>query len=160
MAVKILNVGDKVPSTKLLNENEDKVSLKDFTGQYVVLYFYPKDNTPGCTQEAKDFRDNITKFDKLNTVVLGVSRDDSAKHQKFIEKYDLPFHLLVDADGKLCEQFGVWVQKSMFGKKYMGIERSTFIINPKGEVVADWRKVKVKDHVAAVLKVLKELNKS
>lgn len=151
-----LKIGDKVPKIKIQNQNNDSVKLSDYKGKYIILYFYPKDNTPGCTSEAIDFRDNISKFDKLNAVVLGISKDSSDKHQKFIDKYDLPFDLLVDTEGDLCQEFGVWVQKSMFGKKYMGIERSTFIINPQGKIVEEWRKVKVKGHVAEVLKALSD----
>lgn len=149
-----LKVGDKISALSIVNQDNEAVTLKDFKGRNIVLYFYPKDNTPGCTQEAKDFRDNIAKFEKLNTVVIGVSRDSCAKHQNFIDKYDLPFMLLTDLEGELCQEFGVWVEKSMFGKKYMGVERSTFIINSKGEIVANWRKVKVKGHVDDVLNVL------
>lgn len=139
-------------------DQDDKlINLSDFKNKYIVLYFYPKDNTPGCTMEAKDFRDNIEEFNKLNTIVLGVSKDTVKKHQGFICKYDLPFSLLADTDGMLCEKFGVFVEKSMFGKKYMGIERSTFIIDPNGNIAVSWHKVKVKNHVSDVIKALLEL---
>lgn len=154
MAIKI---GDNVPNISLTCNEEHQVNLKDLKGKKIVLYFYPKDDTPGCTQEAKDFRDNLDKFLKLNTLVIGVSKDSIVKHQKFVDKYDLPFMLLSDEHGKLCEYFGVWVEKSMFGKKYMGIERSTFIIDENSQLVADWRKVKVKGHVENVLKVLNQI---
>lgn len=149
--------GDKVPEISVINQDGKQIMLSDFKGKNIVLYFYPKDNTPGCTMEAKDFRNHIEKFEQLNTVVLGVSKDDENKHQKFIDKYCLPFDLLADTQGKLCQAFGVWVEKSMFGKKYMGIERSTFLINSQGIVVADWRKVTVRGHAEDVLTVIKNL---
>lgn len=152
-----IKLGECLPGLEVQNQDDELVNLNKFAGKNIVLYFYPKDDTPGCTQEAKDFRDNIDKFNKLNTVVIGVSKDNSQKHQKFITKYDLPFMLLSDTEGKLCQEFGVWVEKSMFGKKYMGIERSTYLINTKGELAAEWRKVKVKGHVDDVLKVLAEI---
>jgi peroxiredoxin Q/BCP len=154
-----IKIGEKVPAIIVVDQDNQKLKLTDFKGKYVVLYFYPKDNTPGCTLEAKDFRDSIAKFEQLNTVVLGVSKDDCRKHQKFIADYDLPFSLLVDADGALCQEFAVWAEKSMFGKKYMGIVRSTFIIDPNSKLVAEWRNVKVTDHVKDVLKVLSEIVK-
>lgn len=154
-----IDIGDKVPTMAIANELDEQVKLSKFKGQYVVLYFYPKDDTPGCTLEAQGFRDNIKSFEKLNAVVLGVSKDSCQKHQKFIAKHELPFSLLVDDQGELCQAFGVWVEKSMYGKKYMGISRSTFIIDPKGKLVAQWRNVKVTNHVKDVLKVLAGLVK-
>ena len=130
----MLNLQDVAPKFSLKDSSEGVVSLDGFLGKYVVVYFCPKDNTPGCTMEAKDFRNNIAKFEQLNAVVIGVSRDSCSKHQSFINKYDLPFNLLADTTGKLCQEFGVLVEKSMFGKKYQGIDRSTFIINPQGEL--------------------------
>lgn len=141
-----------------LQGNDNKtINLDDYKGsKNVVLYFYPKDNTPGCTQESNDFKDNQQKFAELDTVIIGVSKDSVSSHDKFIAKYDLPFDLVSDADSDLCEQYGVWVEKNMYGKKYMGIERSTFLINKSQEIVKEWRKVKVKGHVE---EVLQEANK-
>lgn len=152
-----MKIGDRVSEELNIDQNNEAIKLSDSSGKYTVLYFYPKDNTPGCTLEAKDFRDNINKFVELNTRVIGVSKDSCEKHQKFINKYDLPFQLIADVDGRLCEEFGVIVQKSMFGKKYMGINRSTFIIDPKGHLIAQWSEVKVKGHVKDVLVTLTKL---
>ncbi|MCY7440959.1 thioredoxin-dependent thiol peroxidase, partial [Bacillus altitudinis] len=128
-------------------DNGEKVKLSDFKGKHIVLYFYPKDMTPGCTTEACDFRDRHQSFAELDAVIIGVSPDGQDKHQKFKEKHDLPFLLLVDDEQKLSGAFGVWKLKKNFGKEYMGIERSTFLINKEGKLVKEWRKVKVKDHV-------------
>ncbi|MDQ0228558.1 thioredoxin-dependent thiol peroxidase [Metabacillus niabensis] len=152
-----IEVGSKVPNMKLLADNGEQVSLTDYQGKYIVLYFYPKDMTPGCTTEACDFRDQHQSFSELNAVIIGVSPDPQDKHQKFKEKHELPFQLLVDDEHKLAEEFGVWTLKKNFGKEYMGIERSTFIINPEGEVVKEWRKVKVKDHVEEALQYIKDI---
>ncbi len=134
-----------------------EVSLSDFKGKKnVVLYFYPKDNTPGCTQEACDFRDHLTRAQNQDTVVLGISRDSLKSHVKFSEKYQLPFPLLSDPEGEVCQKYGCWKEKSMFGKKYFGIERSTFLIDKKGMLKGIWRKVKVKGHVDEVLQKIKE----
>ena len=143
-------VGMKAPEFSLMNEQGNLVTLADYKGKYVVLYFYPKDMTPGCTTEACDFRDAYEEFSDLNAVILGVSADDASKHTKFIEKYGLPFSLLVDDNHAVSESYNVWVLKKMYGKEYMGIERSTFLINPDGIVVKEWRKVKVKDHINEV----------
>lgn len=148
-------LNEMAPEFTLENENGEQVSLSDFRGKNVVLYFYPKDMTPGCTTEACDFRDAHEDFSSLNAVILGVSMDDAGKHTKFIEKHGLPFSLLVDADHEVAEKYGVWVQKKMYGREYMGIERSTFLINEEGVVVAEWRKVKVKNHIEQVLSHLK-----
>ena len=148
-------LNEKAPEFTLENENGEQASLSDFRGKNVVLYFYPKDMTPGCTTEACDFRDAYEDFSSLNAVILGVSMDDAGKHTKFIEKHGLPFSLLVDADHEVAEKYGVWVQKKMYGREYMGIERSTFLINEEGVVVAEWRKVKVKNHIEQVLSHLK-----
>lgn len=154
-----MKLDKKILKVKVLNQNNEQVELKSYLSEtkYLVLYFYPKDDTPGCTTEAKDFRDSIKQFIKLDTIVLGVSRDNCERHQKFIAKYDLNFELLADTNGDLCQGFGVLVEKSMFGKKYQGIERSTFILNQEGEIVAKWNKVKVKNHVADVLNVLQNI---
>jgi len=147
----MLKVGDKAPGFKLSSDSGDSVSLKDFAGMRVILYFYPKDMTPGCTVEACDFRDQHPNFKKVKAVVLGVSKDSADRHRKFIEKYDLPFPLLSDEDGKVCEAYDVWKQKSLYGKKFMGIERTTFIIGKNGKIEKIYPKVKVKDHVKAIL---------
>lgn len=152
--------GRQAPAFSLANENGEMVSLSQFKGKsYVVLYFYPKDSTPGCTTEACDFRDAQAEFEGLNAVVLGVSPDHAASHQKFIMKHSLPFSLLVDEDHAVAEQYGVWKLKKNFGKEYMGIERSTFLIDPTGTVVKEWRKVRVKDHVTDALTTLEQLTK-
>ena len=146
----------KAPGFSLMNEQGNLVTLEHYKGKYVVLYFYPKDMTPGCTTEACDFRDAYTEFSDLNAVILGVSADDANKHTKFIEKYGLPFSLLVDEDHAVSESYNVWVLKKMYGKEYMGIERSTFLINPDGIVVKEWRKVKVKNHIEEVLESIRQ----
>ncbi|APT48830.1 peroxiredoxin [Bacillus safensis] len=150
-----IEVGQQVPDIELTGDNGDKVKLSDFKGKHIVLYFYPKDMTPGCTTEACDFRDRHQSFAELDAVIIGVSPDSQDKHQKFKEKHDLPFLLLVDDEQKLSEAFGVWKLKKNFGKEYMGIERSTFLINKEGTLVKEWRKVKVKDHVEEALEELK-----
>jgi peroxiredoxin Q/BCP len=126
------------------------VSIPDET-KNIVLYFYPKDATPGCTTEGQDFRDNHQEFLDNNTIIYGVSKDDLIKHEKFKDKQNFPFELIADVDGELCEKFGVWQLKKFMGKEYMGIVRSTFIINPKGEIIKKWTGVKVKGHVEEVL---------
>ena len=150
--------GMQAPDFSLRNEKGDLVSLADFSGKkYVVLYFYPKDATPGCTTQACDFRDTHEDFSNMNAVILGVSPDSEASHTKFIEKQGLPFSLLVDEDQAVSEKYGVWKLKKMFGREYMGIERSTFLIDPTGTVVKEWRKVKVKGHIEEALSTLREL---
>jgi thioredoxin-dependent peroxiredoxin len=146
-----LAVGKKAPEFTLAGSNGEDVSLKDFKGKTVVLYFYPKDDTPGCTKEACDFRDALKKFTSKKAVVLGVSPDSLKSHDKFIDKFELPFTLLSDPDHAVAEKYGVWVEKSMYGRKYMGIERSTFVIDPEGKLKAEFRKVKVDGHVDEVL---------
>ena len=145
----------KAPQFTLQNENGENISLKDYKGKNVILYFYPKDLTPGCTTEACDFRDHFEDFSDLNAVILGVSLDDASKHTKFIEKHGLPFSLLVDADHEVAEKYGVWTLKKNFGKEYMGIERTTFLINEQGIIEKEWRKVRVKNHIEDVLNYLK-----
>lgn len=147
----MLKAGDKAPDFKLAADNGESVSLKDYKGKKVILYFYPKDMTSGCTAEACDFRDNIKKFEKKNTVVIGVSADDTKSHVKFKEKYDLPFILLSDESKKMLEDYGVWQEKSMYGRKYMGIARTTFIIDEKGRIEKVYEKVKVPGHIEALL---------
>ena len=151
-----LEVGQMAPDFELPASNGEKVKLSDFRGKNVVLYFYPKDMTPGCTTEACDFRDHYESFAGLNAVILGVSPDPVDRHKKFIEKHDLPFLLLADEDHQVAEAYEVWKPKKMFGKEYMGIERSTFLIDGKGELVKAWRKVKVKGHVEEALRYIKE----
>ena len=143
--------GDKAPDFAALTDQGKNVTLKDFRGKTVVLYFYPRDNTPGCTQEACDFRDSIAKFRRKGVVVLGVSPDSVKSHEKFKAKFDLPFLLLEDEDHQIAEAYGAWQEKSMYGKKYMGIVRSTFVIDEKGKIAAVHEKVKVKGHVDQVL---------
>jgi peroxiredoxin Q/BCP len=152
-----LEIRDKTPGFTLPADGGGKVSLADFKGKPVVLYFYPKDDTPGCTAEACAFRDSLPDFSKLNTAVIGISRDSAASHDKFKTKYKLTFPLAADEDGKTCEAYGVWAEKSMYGKKYMGIERSTFLVDGKGVIRGVWRKVKVPDHVEEVLEAVKGL---
>ena len=151
-----LKVGDKCPQFKGLT-SEGPISLKDMKGSHVVLYFYPKDDTPGCTLEACGFRDNLPRFKKMNAKVFGVSKDDLKAHEKFSKKYELPFTLISDADGSICDSFGVWGEKSMYGKKYMGIERATYLIDKDGIIRHIWRKVKVSGHVEEVFNSVKSL---
>ena len=146
-----VEVGDKAPSFILPADGGGTVSLKDFEGKTMVLYFYPKDDTSGCTAEACAFRDALPDFSKVKAQILGISRDKVKSHDKFKAKYDLTFPLAADEDGKVCEAYGVWVEKSMYGRKYMGIERSTFVIDGKGVIRNVWRKVKVPGHAEAVL---------
>jgi peroxiredoxin Q/BCP len=150
-----VQVGRKAPAFTLAGTNGEDVSLKDFKGRTVVLYFYPKDDTPGCTREACDFRDAARKFTSAKAVVLGVSPDSLKSHDRFIDKFDLPFVLLSDPDHEVAQAYGCWVEKSMYGRKYMGIERSTFVIDPEGVVKAEFRKVKVDGHVDEVLAAVK-----
>ncbi len=144
-------VGAAAPDFSLPTDDGGTVSLSGLKGRWVVLYFYPRDDTPGCTKEACGFRDSIADFRGLDAEVVGVSRDTAAKHAKFKAKYDLPFTLASDADAAVCEAYGVWKEKTLYGRKSMGIERSTFLIDPDGRVAAVWRKVKVPGHVEAVL---------
>jgi peroxiredoxin Q/BCP len=152
---KELKAGDKAPSFSLLDDAGNKVSLKDFKGKNVVLYFYPKDDTSGCTKEACSFRDNIRMFEKNGTVIIGVSKDSVDSHRKFRTKYDLPFALLSDESTDMLQKYGVWKEKSMYGKKYMGIERTTFVIDKNGKIKSVFRKVKVDGHTQEVLATLK-----
>jgi peroxiredoxin Q/BCP len=152
-----LDVGDKLPSLTLPASGGDEISLAKLKGKPVVLYFYPKDDTSGCTKEAQDFRDALPRFRKAGAEVIGISKDSVARHDKFKSKYDLPFPLLADTEGKACEAFGTWVEKSLYGRKYMGIERATFLVDAKGVVRNVWRKVKVPGHVDAVLAAVKAL---
>lgn len=146
-----LKIGDQAPDFALLSDQNQQTSLKNFRGKKVLLYFYPKDNTPGCTREACDFRDNLPSFNKKNIEIIGISKDSIEKHQKFKQKYALPFTLLADENGAICEAYGVINKKSLFGRSFLGIQRSTFLIDEKGIIRAIWRKVKVNGHSQQVL---------
>jgi peroxiredoxin Q/BCP len=152
---KELNIGDKAPALSLPDQSGEQVSLKDFTGRQVVLYFYPKDDTPGCTKESCDFRDASTPMKKAGAVILGVSLDGKESHQKFIKKFDLPFTLLSDEEATVSKAYGCSKEKNMYGRKYWGIERSTFVIDQAGKLKAIFRKVKVGGHVEEVTAALK-----
>jgi peroxiredoxin Q/BCP len=149
--------GDTAPEVSLPNDQGETVSFADFKSKNIVLYFYPKDDTPGCTTEGKDFRDLYADFQNANTEIFGVSKCPVAKHDKFKCKYEFPFALLSDEEGDVCERYGVWVEKNMYGKKYMGIQRATFLINGEGKIVKSWPKVKVAGHAAEVLEAVKGL---
>ncbi|WP_313801625.1 thioredoxin-dependent thiol peroxidase [Cytobacillus sp.] len=149
-------VGELAPDFSLEGSNGEIVKVSNYRGKNVVLYFYPKDMTPGCTTEACDFRDQYDSFSDLNAVILGVSPDPLKRHEKFIEKYDLPFVLLADEEHQAAEAYDVWKLKKNFGKEYMGIERATFIIDKEGKLVKEWRKVKVKGHVEEALQFIKD----
>lgn len=150
-----LTVGDKAPEFSIPDENGRMVSLKSFKGKQVVLYFYPKDDTPGCTKEACGFRDSNTRIQKTGAAVLGVSLDGPESHRKFISKFNLPFSLLCDENASVSKSYGVYKEKNMYGKKYWGIERSTFVVDGAGLLKAVFRKVKVDGHVDEVLAALK-----
>jgi peroxiredoxin Q/BCP len=152
-----VQLGDKAPDFTLPTDGGGKVSLSELRGKKVVLYFYPKDDTSGCTAEACGFRDSLQDYRGVDAVVIGVSKDSVAAHDKFKKKYELPFTLASDANSDVCEKYGVWVEKSMYGRKYMGIERATYLIDGDGAVRGVWRKVKVPGHVAEVLKAAKAL---
>lgn len=151
------DTGDKAPAFSLPTDGGGKVSLKDFAGKPLVLYFYPKDDTSGCTREAQDFSAASKAFAKAGAAIVGVSKDSVARHDAFKKKYALGLTLASDEDGAVVERYGVWVEKSMYGRKYMGIERSTFLIDGKGVIRSVWRKVKVPGHVDAVLAAVKAL---
>ncbi len=153
----MLSEGDRVPDVKLEGMDGETISPADFEGQKLVLYFYPKDDTSGCTREAQDFSALAGEFEKQGSWILGVSKDSPAKHRKFTEKYDLKVRLASDTEGSVCEAFGTWVEKSMYGRKYMGIDRSTFLIDRDGTIFRIWRKVKVPGHAEDVLAAAKEL---
>ncbi len=144
-----------VADFKAAATGDQTIRLKDLRGKKVVLYFYPKDATPGCTTEGQDFRDLHAKFKRANAVILGVSRDSLGSHEKFKAKHEFPFELLSDPDERLCKQFDVIKEKSLYGRKFLGIERSTFLIDEAGKLRAEWRKVKVKGHAAEVLDAVK-----
>jgi len=147
----MLNIGDKAPAFRLDNQDGKSVSLSDFSGKKVVIYFYPKDDTPGCTIEAKEFTDRKAEFDAKNTVILGVSKDSVKSHEKFCNKHSLGITLLSDESGEMVESYGAWQEKKNYGKTYMGIVRSTFLIDEEGSIMNIWPNVRVKGHVDAVL---------
>lgn len=151
-----LEIGSIAPDFNLPANGGGNVSLSALLGKFVVLYFYPKDDTPGCTKEAIGFTDAKSEFDALGAVIIGVSKDTVAKHDKFIAKHELDVILGSDESGAMIEDYGVWVEKNMYGKKYMGIERATYLIGPDGKILQIWRKVRVKDHVAAVLEAVRQ----
>lgn len=153
----MLSEGDLVPDVALVGMDGEKVSPADFRGNKLVLYFYPKDDTSGCTREAQEFSALAGELEKCGTWILGVSKDSPASHAKFSAKYDLKVKLASDPDGRVCDAFGVWVQKSNYGRLYMGIERATFLIDKTGTVARVWHKVKVPGHVDEVLKALKAM---
>ena len=148
---------DKVPDVRMIGADGEPVSPRDFSGQKLVLYFYPKDDTSGCTREAQDFTALAGEFEKAGTWILGVSKDSPESHAKFSGKYGLRVKLATDPDGSVCEAFGTWGQKSLYGRKYMGIDRATFLIDRDGTVARVWRKVKVPGHAEAVLAAAREL---
>lgn len=154
-----LSIGDLSPAFSVKVKENESINLSDFKGKYVIIYFYPKDDTPGCTLEAKDFNLLKNEFESLNTEIIGISKDSIASHENFCNKYGLTFHLGSDLDGSICEKYGVWTEKSFFGKKFMGINRATFLINPDGNIAYIWPNVSAKNHANDVLIKLKELKK-
>ena len=157
--VKTAQLNRVVPAFKLDATGEQSITLKSYRGSNVVLYFYPRDSTPGCTQEGLDFQANLAKFKRQNTVILGISRDSIKSHEKFKDKQKFKFDLLADVDEEACKIFDVIKMKNMYGKKVLGVERSTFLIDVNGKLRTEWRKVKVKGHVDEILAAVKELNK-
>jgi peroxiredoxin Q/BCP len=147
-------LGEIAPDFELADQNGDPVRLSGFLGKFVVLYFYPKDDTPGCTKEACGFRDDYAKFTDKGVVILGVSPGDPKSHKKFVDKYELPFVLLADTEKTVCQAYDVWKEKNMYGRKSMGVERTTFLIGPDGKIARIFPKVKVDGHIAAVLAAL------
>ena len=153
-----IEIGKLAPAFTLKDQNGNKVALRQLTGQRVVIYFYPKDDTPGCTKQACGFRDLNSQTQELNTIVLGISPDDGVSHQKFIEKFDLPFTLLCDPDKKVMEKYGAWGEKMMYGRKSIGTIRSTVLVDEKGKVIKHWKKVpKAESHPQKVLEVIQQL---
>ncbi len=150
-----ISIGDKIPNLTVATTKNEALQLSDYKGKKLVMYFYPKDNTPGCTQEGKDFTEHYAELQKLNTEVVGVSKDTLKKHSNFIEKYDFSFDLIADTEEELCQVMDVIKEKNMYGKKYMGIERSTFIFDENGVLTHEFRKVRVKGHIDQVLEAIK-----
>ena len=155
----MLKDNSKAPDFKLPSTNKSNYQLKDSLGKYVVIYFYPKDDTPGCTIETIDFNKLLSKFKKLNCEIFGISRDNLKSHDKFREKFKVKFDLLSDEETKVVKKYKVWGKKKFMGREYMGINRSTFLINPKGKIVKIWENVNVKDHALEVLETLKSISK-
>jgi len=155
----MLTIGDKIPEINVIIDGNKPFKFPNRDGKNLVLYFYPKDDTPGCTKEAINFSEQTAAFETENTVILGVSRDTVTKHEKFICKHDLKIRLISDEDGALCHSFDTWVEKKMYGKSYMGIERATYLISFDGKIMNIWRKVKVNGHVEEVLKAIRGLDK-
>ena len=153
----MIEEGIKAPAIILNDQDGKQVSLNDFKGKNIILYFYPKDNTSGCTLEACNFRDDFPKFGDMKAVILGVSPDSVQSHKKFAEKYNLPFRLLSDEKKSVLKKYGVWKEKSMYGRKYMGVERTTFVIDKGGKIIMIYRKVKVADHNKELMEILEEL---
>jgi peroxiredoxin Q/BCP len=149
-----LEVGNKAPNFTLPNQNGDSIRLDDFTGRWLIVYFYPRDDTPGCTIEAKEFTDSKKHFEENGATIMGVSPDNEAKHCKFIDKHGLNIDLLADCEKSMLSDYGVWQEKSMYGKTYMGVVRTTYLIDPDGNIAEAWTKVKAKGHADAVLKRL------
>ena len=150
-----IKIGDKIPDLIVATTKNEQLNLRDLVGKKLVLYFYPKDNTPGCTQEGKDFTEHYVEFEALNTSILGVSKDSLKKHSNFINKYEFSFDLIADIEEELCQAMNVIKEKNMYGKKYMGIERSTFIFDENGTLTHEFRKVRVKGHIDEVLTTLR-----
>ncbi|MEM6781165.1 MAG: thioredoxin-dependent thiol peroxidase [Pseudomonadota bacterium] len=155
-----LNIGDAAPDFTLPTDGDGEISLKGLKGEKVILYFYPKDDTPGCTKEACGFNDSLNALNKMKTQVIGISKCSVAKHDKFKAKHNLNFPLASDENSDVCEQYGVWKEKSMYGKTYMGIERTTFLIDEHGKIEQVWRKVKVPGHVEAVIEAISDNKKA
>lgn len=153
-------IGKKAPDFKLEATGGETIQLSKLKGQPVVVYFYPKDDTPGCTAEACGFRDTMGELQKMDVTVIGISKDSVASHEKFAKKYELNFPLASDSDGKVCEAYGTWIEKSMYGRKYMGIDRATFLVDAKGQIAQIWRKVSVPGHIAEVAKAINDLHKA
>ena len=152
-----MKIGTKAPNFSLVSTGNNDYSLKESLGKYVILYFYPKDDTPGCTIEANDFNKLLPKFKKLNCEIYGISKDDIKSHNKFKEKYEIKFNLLTDNEKKVVKSYKIWTKKKFMGREFMGIVRSTFLINPEGKIVAIWDNVKVKDHAKEVLETLNSI---
>jgi len=152
-----MKIGDSCPKLELHATSDQLINLSKINNKNIVVYFYPKDSTPGCTTEGQNFRDAIEEFESMNTVIFGVSRESIKSHERFKEKQSFPFELISDPDEKLCNAFDVFKLKKLYGREYMGIERSTFLFNHKGKLVNEWRKIRVKGHVDLVLEAIKEL---
>ncbi len=152
----LLEVGAKAPPFETIDQDGNRVSLKDYRGKKVILYFYPKDDTPGCTREACAFRDDFAKFKKLKVEILGVSTDSEKSHKSFAQKYDLPFRLLVDTEKQIVQSYGVWGEKTLYGRKFMGTNRVTYLIDERGRIAAVFAKVKPDEHAEELLALLKQ----